>query len=569
MKAKFVTFSLKHKRALLIGLAVVCGVLLLAQLLYPRDRMLPFENIDGLRVDKWSKQDAIKELDKKSNEQKVSVKVASDDEVRLAVKPSEFGLTVKNEERVEQANYPVWLRLVPTSLLWASATTSFDEPSYERSEEKLKTFVAKQFGKDCVVQPTNATVVAKDGKLTVTPAKDGGRCKTSEIIKDFMNAKPTITGERTVTVEVEPIAADVTTKAATKFKDEITARVKRGVTVSVLGADVVIPAAEVTNWVVTKPNGKELMVSLDAAKSDAYFAKDIAKKVAIAPGTTRVTMKDFTETSRQNGASGRALDTANTRLSVESVVRGTAAKASAATLAVPANVEYSYSYSKTKEGISALMKNYDTEHAGTFGAMLIELNGSGVAQWQSDKVFITASTYKLFVAYGTLRKVEAGQWHWNDANISAGRNLSTCFDDMIVKSDNACAETLLKKLGFSWLTNELKAVGLTKSSFLHDDPETTAADLALFLVKLEKGGLSINTDSRNRLKSAMSRQIFRQGIPAGASGAVSDKVGFLNGLLHDAAIVYSPKGTYVLVIMSDGASWGNIAELTREIEKLR
>lgn len=67
----------------------------------------------------------------------------------------------------------------------------------------------------------------------------------------------------------------------------------------------------------------------------------------------------------------------------------------------------------------------------------------------------------------------------------------------------------------------------------------------------------------------MKRNIYRQGIPAGANGQVANKVGFLDGLLHDAAIVYSPSGTYALSIMTDGSNWGTIAELTRQIEKLR
>jgi beta-lactamase class A len=68
---------------------------------------------------------------------------------------------------------------------------------------------------------------------------------------------------------------------------------------------------------------------------------------------------------------------------------------------------------------------------------------------------------------------------------------------------------------------------------------------------------------------AMKRNIYRQGVPAGASGQVADKVGFLWGLLHDSAIVYSPSGTYVLVVLTDGSSWRAIADLTREIEALR
>jgi hypothetical protein len=68
----------------------------------------------------------------------------------------------------------------------------------------------------------------------------------------------------------------------------------------------------------------------------------------------------------------------------------------------------------------------------------------------------------------------------------------------------------------------------------------------------------------------MKGNVYRQGIPSGIPNArVADKVGFLDALLHDASIVYSPKGTYVLIILTNNASWGNIAELAKEIESVR
>ena len=63
--------------------------------------------------------------------------------------------------------------------------------------------------------------------------------------------------------------------------------------------------------------------------------------------------------------------------------------------------------------------------------------------------------------------------------------------------------------------------------------------------------------------------VYRKGIPAGTNGTVANKVGFLNGLLHDAAIVYGSNSKYVLAIMTDGSSWNNIAELTKRIEQFR
>ena len=66
----------------------------------------------------------------------------------------------------------------------------------------------------------------------------------------------------------------------------------------------------------------------------------------------------------------------------------------------------------------------------------------------------------------------------------------------------------------------------------------------------------------------MSRQIWRQGIPAGTRGWTSNKVGFLWDYVHDVGVVHHPRGTYVMAVMTKGASYGIIAQITREIEAL-
>jgi beta-lactamase class A len=141
---------------------------------------------------------------------------------------------------------------------------------------------------------------------------------------------------------------------------------------------------------------------------------------------------------------------------------------------------------------------------------------------------------------------------------------------MIVRSDNACAEAMLQKISYKSITSEIQALGLKNTTFLKGDtPLTTAGDLSLFNAMLQSGQILTQQASRDRLLDAMKRNIYRQGIPAGTSSQVADKVGFLDGLLHDAAIVYSPSGPYVLTIMSDGSSWATIADLTRQIESLQ
>jgi beta-lactamase class A len=100
-----------------------------------------------------------------------------------------------------------------------------------------------------------------------------------------------------------------------------------------------------------------------------------------------------------------------------------------------------------------------------------------------------------------------------------------------------------------------------QTAFSSNDMRTSADDLAMLLAKIYRGEV-FNEANRARLLDDMKTQVYRQGIPAGIPDAtVADKVGFLDGMLHDAAIVYGEKGDYILVIMTDGLSWAYIAEL--------
>lgn len=111
---------------------------------------------------------------------------------------------------------------------------------------------------------------------------------------------------------------------------------------------------------------------------------------------------------------------------------------------------------------------------------------------------------------------------------------------------------------------EARAIGATQASFSPGNMRISAQSLGVMLEKLHSGTL-VSADSRNRLLALMRRQVYRRGVPAGTSYPVADKVGFLYALLHDASVIETPQGNYVVVIMTDGSSWGRIAELTRMI----
>ena len=183
----------------------------------------------------------------------------------------------------------------------------------------------------------------------------------------------------------------------------------------------------------------------------------------------------------------------------------------------------------------------------------------------ADKVYTAASTYKLYVAYSMLLSVEKGESSWS--LLLNDTTLATCFDRMIVQSDNYCPEAWLDRHLYSVTTAEARDVGAVSTCLgCTGGMKTTARDLANFLVKIYNGEI-LSSSSRDRLIDTMKRQVYRDGIPAGVGddGIVADKVGFLDGLRHDAAIVYSDRGDYILVIMTGGNRWSVIADIAEKI----
>lgn len=183
----------------------------------------------------------------------------------------------------------------------------------------------------------------------------------------------------------------------------------------------------------------------------------------------------------------------------------------------------------------------------------------------ADESFISASVYKLFIGYSIIVSVEHGSLTWNSS--LNGMTLRQCFEKMLVESDNECPVSWLTSISSNEIeTQRMHQIGLSGTSFLEYPVVTTAFDAARLLSHLyHSEGMS--SSSAQYMLDCLGRQIYRAGIPSGLSdvGYVQDKVGFLHGILNDAALVYTPKGDYVMVIFTNGASWLQIARASRAI----
>ncbi|MGO3701985.1 MAG: serine hydrolase [Candidatus Saccharimonadales bacterium] len=560
-----------HRKQVCIGVPIgLIGIIVLVQLFYPANRMVPFQTIDTLAVGGWQKEDAAWELHHQLEQRKVNVLFGKQEQVKYAPTLGQLGIEANYQPALDEANYPWYWRIVPSSLAWMHLLhNDTPEPSYQRDEAKLAEYMKKELGGSCQVAPTNATAKATDTAIEVVADINGGTCKEDEVRSALAEVKPVLSTDAEVRIAMQETPAALRTNDVRPIVEKMNTTLQKDIIMTYDDAKLAVASKDVRSWLQFSTEENKLHIAFND-KANAYLTEKLEKPITRPAGVSKVTTKDFVEVSRADGVTGRALNVAGTLDTVRQYLLGETNAVPVATTDIAPKVEYTRQYSHSDRGLSALMQHFAEDNDGVYGVSLVELDGQRRrASYQDDRKFTTASTYKLYVAYSTLKRVESGEMKWGD-QISGSRDLAKCFDDMIVQSDNACAEALVAKIGYRPLTVDAQSIVSANTTFLDTESyKTTAGDLSTFMASLATGQISLSKASQDRFVGALKRNVYRQGIPAGASGKVADKVGFLEGFLHDAAIVYSPSGTYALSIMTDGSSWANIAKLTKEIEKLR
>lgn len=560
-----------RKRIVSFVFAVLVLPILLVQLFYSQTTLLPNTQVGPIYLGGLSKTEAIKKLDVAYANAKVPIYFSDSKEQVVAPTLSELGVTTTNTSRVNAYEYPFLWRLVPSSLFWYQSLMKKGEPSVAYNDQIFTSYITSRFGEGCRFEPVNGSIVYTDAALRVTEAARGGTCDYNELISKLEKMSPRVTPEKVV-VTGSSVAPAISTETAKQELERVTKMLRGKIKLKVENETTELSSDLIAQWVEYSVKGDKLVLGLSQQKADAWLSGQYAARFTIPAGTTTVATYDFQETSRVAGASGRGINTAATTEAIVKRLNGEGKETPQLVVEpIAPKVVYKRSYSSSNEGLSALMKHYADTHPGTYGVKMIELSGARRhAEYNADKQFTTASTYKLFVAYSILLKIERGQLKWDNKSYK-DYDISTCFNRMIELSNNECAVDLLNKVGYTGLTNDAKAIGAKSTSFLgRDGIKSNAHDQALLLSMLYTGQILNEQASRDRLINAMKGNIYLRGIPSGLPGVeVANKVGFLDALLHDSAIVYSPKGTYVLVILTENASWGDIAQLTREIEALR
>lgn len=125
---------------------------------------------------------------------------------------------------------------------------------------------------------------------------------------------------------------------------------------------------------------------------------------------------------------------------------------------------------------------------------------------------------------------------------------------MITVSDNYAALLLTEKVTLREIVSFLNGNEFAESklSGIDAEPTTTASDVALFFKKLYTGELT-DREYTNKMLTLLKEQRLNGKLPKYLPDdlIVAHKTGELDDVTHDAGIVYSSKGDYIIVVLAE------------------
>jgi len=551
-----------NRHALWWVVFLVSSLIIALQLLYPLDRALPFSRLNGQSVSLQPYEKLAERIDRYFAESNVTL--AAGDSLKISFAPGEAGIHPDLDMTVMRlTDYPVWQRLIPLSIffVWPDVHSVDVQASATKQEVFVDTVLPK-----LNTLPQDAGLSIVEGNLQMKDDVPGTLVTKGDLQKALASARFGLV-TTTIVVPSEALSAEKPSSYFDAVKHQAEAVIALPITIDV-EEEVVTPShSDIASWLaVGEDDHKQAMLTINDTVLDVYL-KTLQDKHATAAGQMNITRVDGRETARVDGVPGRTIDVANLRQQVVSTLLTTKEPTlSAHFVAVEPTVVINRKYTSSQAGLQA----YVSDQAATRNVRISvqQIGGSGwKAGARETETTVSASTYKLYVALMLFDKMDQGEITWDTPIL--GMSTRTCFEHMIVASTNACAEEWIRQFGAQNINNFIYSKGFsTGTSFTNPIANhTTTADLTRYFRGLDEGWL-MSSEYRQYLLDALKRHHYTKGIPSGSAGEVHNKVGFLWDYSNDSAVVYHPRGTYVIAVMTKGLSFYAIAGITREIEAI-
>ncbi|MFA5338390.1 MAG: serine hydrolase [Candidatus Omnitrophota bacterium] len=197
-----------------------------------------------------------------------------------------------------------------------------------------------------------------------------------------------------------------------------------------------------------------------------------------------------------------------------------------------------------------------------------------------NKMFPAASVIKLPVAAVALRAVKEGKISLSQKftitakDITGGSGIIKTMPTpvvltfqeiikiMITNSDNTATNKIIDILGYKYLNRGFRDLGLKRTVLKRKmmdfskrkrgvENYTSASDIVFLLEEIYKGKL-IDKDSSRMILSFLSKQKINDRIPRylPKNIKVAHKTGLERGVVHDAGIISSSKGDYIICVFT-------------------
>lgn len=478
---------------------------------------------------------------------------------------SETGIVFDSDATFNRLKGKTGLRLIPIISFFGDMFMNI-KPVYKIDELALGAKLDPLFTKVDIPLKNAEIIVPVDLNKPVTITKEAdGHLLDSHVAIDAVISKVK-NHQYDVTIK-ELVSKPIRIKTDVEgFMSSIEAARKRTMTIEGNGKKIELSRTTLVPMLKVDGDSKNLSVNLDVVLLMAYLNKQTDPYYQ-APEPVKVTKRDGVETGRTKGTPGKKLDV-NTVAPRASLAFEQGKTTTPAVLAdIIPEVKTFNTYTETDQALHKVIEDFAKSHTGKYYVAAVELKGPGhrSAFYNADTSLVAASTYKVFIAYGILQKIEAGTLTKNTRTPRG--SVGYCMERAMIVSDNDCASALQTVLGWAAFDTKLKEDGFkatTLNNYYTGDKLSTARDEMAALTRIYNHEL-VNAESADYLFGLMKQQTYVQGIIAGSRGAeVAAKVGFLDAYYHDVGIVYAPKATYALVIMTDGAGGFNNIRLLSE-----
>ncbi|HEY7268841.1 MAG TPA: serine hydrolase [Dehalococcoidia bacterium] len=204
-----------------------------------------------------------------------------------------------------------------------------------------------------------------------------------------------------------------------------------------------------------------------------------------------------------------------------------------------------------------------------YGVYVKDLSSGKGAGFNADRVFNAASVFKLEVLYEVFRQRALGLLSFDELleitpyyadfdlgtlklEVGQSESVAEALYYMTSVSDNVSAVLLQDRAGAGNINATMAALGLKATGLFTEGIPATAEDIGVLLEAIARGP-DVDDDSRKQMLDLLANETFDNGVVAGVPKGtkVAHKTGNWSDATNDAAIVFAPKGQYILVVLSD------------------